>query len=116
MDASKRTDRSFCGTGDIIGHRGLGDKRNYPVSATALEDTTVCFVSEEFLESSLRANPSLTYMLMHFYIDELQKAERRMRDLAHMEVKGRIAGALLDMNNKFGTNRDGYIALGRQSS
>ncbi len=35
-----------------------------------------------------------------------------MRDLAHMEVKGRIAGALMDMNNKFGTNRDGYIAIG----
>ncbi len=102
----------FAGPGDIIGHRGLGDKRNYPVSATALEDTVVCFVSEEFLESCLRANSGLTYRLMHFYAEELQKADRRMRDLAHMEVKGRIAGALMDMNNKFGTNGDGYIALG----
>ncbi len=32
----------FAGPGDIIGHRGLGDKKNYPVSATALEDSTSC--------------------------------------------------------------------------
>ena len=34
-----------------------------------------------------------------------------MRDLAHMEVKGRIASALIDMITKFGINRDGNIAI-----
>jgi CRP/FNR family transcriptional regulator len=101
----------FAGAGDIIGHRGLGDKRNYPVSATALEDSTVCFVTEEFLESCLRANPGLTYRLMQFYAAELQKAERRMRDLVHMETKGRIAGALQEITDKFGRNREGFIAM-----
>jgi CRP-like cAMP-binding protein len=101
----------FAGAGEIIGHRGFGDKRTYPVSATALEDSTVCFVPEEFLESCLRVNQSLTYRLMQFYAAELQKAERRMRDLVHLETKGRIAGALLEMNSKFGTNRDGYISM-----
>jgi len=101
----------FAGPHDIIGNRGFGDKKNYPVSATALEDSTVCFVPEEFLESCLRANPNLTYHLMQFYAAELQKAERRMRDLVHMETKGRIAGALLEMNSKFGTNREGFISM-----
>jgi CRP-like cAMP-binding protein len=101
----------FAGPGDIAGHRGLGEKKNYPVSATALEDTTVCFVTEEFLESSMKANPALTYRLMQFYASELQKAERRMRDLAHMEVKGRLAGALLDMSRKFGINNNGFISM-----
>ncbi len=101
----------FAGAGEIIGHRGLGDKRNFPVSATALEDCMVCFVPEVFLEASLKANPGLTYRLMQFYASELQKAERRMRDLVHMETKGRIAGALLEMNGKFGTNREGFISM-----
>jgi len=101
----------FAGAGEIIGHRGLGDKRNYPVSATALEDSTVCFIPEDFLEASLRVNQALTYRLMQFFAAELQKAERRMRDLVHMETKGRIAGALLEMNGKFGTNRDGFISM-----
>jgi CRP/FNR family transcriptional regulator len=101
----------FAGPGDIIGHRGLGDKKNYPVSATALEDSTVCFVPEDFLETCLRANTTLTYRLMQFYASELQKAERRMRDLVHMETKGRIAGALIEMDIKFGTNREGFISM-----
>jgi len=101
----------FAGAGDIIGHRGLGDKRNYPVSATAIEDSTVCYVTEDFLESCLRANPGLTYRLMQFYAAELQKAEKRMRDLVHMETKGRIAGALQEITDKFGRNSEGYISV-----
>ena len=34
-----------------------------------------------------------------------------MRDLVHMETKGRIASVLLEMNEKFGTNREGYISM-----
>ena len=101
----------FAGKGDIIGHRGLLEKKEYPVSATALEDALICFVPEDFLETSLRANTGLTYSMMQFYSRELQKADRRMRDLVHMDTPGRIAGALLEMRGKFGTNREGYIAM-----
>ncbi len=97
--------------GDIAGLRGLGGNAIFPISATALEDTTACFITNEFLELSLKANPSLTYKLMHFYATELQAAEKRMRDLTHMEVKGRIAGALLDIARIFGTNKEGFLGL-----
>jgi CRP-like cAMP-binding protein len=97
--------------GDIAGHRGLGGTNLYPISATALEDTVACFVSNEFLELSMKANPSLTYTLMQFYATELQKAEKRLRDITHMEVKGRIAGALLDILQNFGTDEEGFLAL-----
>lgn len=101
----------FARIGEIAGHRGLGGNAVYPVSATALEDTIACFIGNEFLELSLKANPSLTYTFMHFYAVELQKAEKRMRDLTHMEVKGRIAAALLDIRQTFGTDKDQFLAL-----
>jgi CRP/FNR family transcriptional regulator len=101
----------FARRGDIAGHRGLGGNAVYPISATALEDTLVCFISNEFLEVSLKANPSLTYTLMQFYAMELQKAEQRMRSLTHMEVKGRIAAALLDINQTFGVDSDKFITI-----
>jgi CRP/FNR family transcriptional regulator len=106
----------FARGGEIAGHRGLWGMGPegaplYPISATALEDTVACFVPNEFLESSLRANPSLSYTLMHFYAAELQKAEKRMRDLTHMEVKGRIANALLDIEDIFGRDAEGRIAM-----
>jgi CRP/FNR family transcriptional regulator len=102
----------FARGGEIAGHRGLwSGAALYPISATALEDTTACFVPNEFLEASLKANPSLSYTLMHFYAAELQKAEKRMRDLTHLEVKGRIANALLDIEEIFGRDTEGRIAM-----
>jgi CRP/FNR family transcriptional regulator len=87
----------FAAPGDILGHRGLGGIESYPVTATALEDSQLCYITNDFLESSLMANPRLTYKIMHFYAAELQRTEQRMRDMVHMEVKGRIAGALLEI-------------------
>lgn len=106
----------FARGGEIAGHRGLWGMGMegaalYPISATALEDTIACFVPNEFLEASLKANPSLSYNLMHFYAGELQKAEKRMRDLTRMEVKGRIANALLDIEAIFGRDSGGRIAM-----
>jgi CRP/FNR family transcriptional regulator len=100
----------FARGGEIAGHRGLVDTV-YPISATALEDTTACFAGNDFLELSMKANPSLTYTLMHFYAAELQKAEKRLRDITHMEVKGRIAGALLDILQTFGIDENQFLAL-----
>ena len=101
----------FAKTGDILGHRGLGGNKLYPVSATALENTSACFITDEFLEATLQTNHFFIYQLMQFYMEEMQKAEARMRNLAHMEVKGRIAEALLDIQHTFGVNGEGYIGV-----
>lgn len=101
----------FARPGDVLGHRGFGGNLHYPISATALEDCKVCFIDNAFLETSLKANTELTYQFMHLYASELQKAEKRMRDLAHREVKGRIALTVLDMADTFGTNKDQYITV-----
>lgn len=100
----------FAREGDVLGHRGFGDTI-YPISATAMEDSKVCFISNEFLETTLKTNPSFTYNLLYVYARELQKAEKRMRNLAHMEVKGRIAEALLEIADTFGNNQNGYINI-----
>ncbi|HTQ27681.1 MAG TPA: Crp/Fnr family transcriptional regulator [Puia sp.] len=101
----------FCRSGDVLGHRGLGDDAIYPVSATAIEDVKACFISHDFLEASLKTNHGLTYTLMQFYARELQKAEQRLSNLAHMEVKGRIAEALLDIREFFGADQDNFISV-----
>lgn len=100
----------FAKQGDVLGIRGFGDTL-YRISATTLEETIACFVPEEHLQASLRINPVLSYKLIQFYATELNNAERRMSDLAHRDVKGRIAETLLMLQDTFGEGKDQFIQI-----
>ena len=91
--------------GHILGHRGLGNEV-YPVSAKVIKDTLVCFVDNVTLSKSFIHNPKFPYALMMFYSRELRKMELRMMYLGHMNVREKIAEALLYINVIFGTNTD----------
>ncbi len=101
----------IAGKGAIAGHRGLGTNTVYPVSGTALEPSTVCFIGLDFFNATLKVNQAFTYQLLMFFADELQESERKMRDLAHMPVKERVARALLTLQTRFGTTSEGYINI-----
>jgi len=106
----------FAQNSDIVGHRGLGYDDYFPISATALEPTTICFFELDFFLTSLKVNHDYLYQLMMFFAEELKESEKRMRNMAHMPAKGRIANALLTLHEKFGTDKDGFtnILLYRQ--
>jgi CRP-like cAMP-binding protein len=101
----------FATNGAIFGHRGLGGNNLYPISATALEDSVICYMDIDFFESTLKVNTDFTYTLMMFFASELQESERKMRNLAHMSVKGRVAQALISLQTQFGTKEDGSINI-----
>lgn len=101
----------FAMEGDIIGHRGIGAGSAYPVSATALEAVTICFVDTAFFQSTLKINPGLTYQLMMLYARELHETEQRMHDLVHLDMKGRIADSLLLLQKQFGMDEEGNINM-----
>lgn len=107
---------NFAQSGEMIGYRGLGNEPIFPVSATALVDSFICYFELSFFESTLTTNPHLTYVLMKFFVNALQQAEKRMRNLALMDVKGRVADTLLMLLQKFGIDEAGFIAckLSRQ--
>ncbi len=101
----------FAKAGEILGHTGLGDDSHYPVSATALEPAIVCYIEMEFFESTLQVNNAFTYKLMRFIASELQESEKRVRNLVHMPVKGRIAQAFITLKKQFGVNNEGFINI-----
>jgi len=101
----------FANQGAIVGHRGLGNTALYPISATAVVPSTVCFIELDFFLASLKVNHEFTYELMMFFADELRLSERKMRNLAHMPVKGRVAQALISLKEKFGVTTQGYIDI-----
>lgn len=101
----------FARDGAIAGHRGLGGDTIYPVSATALKPTEVCFVDLSFFFATLKVNPGYLFELMMFFASELKESEKRMRNLAHMNTKGRICQALLSLQEKFGATPTGFINI-----
>jgi len=101
----------FAQKGDIFGHRGLGHETTYPISATAIEHVSACFIDLAFFQASLKVNSDFMYGLLLFFAGELQESERNMRNLAHMPVKGRLANALLALQEKFGRTPEGYIRI-----
>lgn len=106
----------FARQGDVVGHMALGNDTVYPVSATAVEAGIVCYVPIDFFESTLNINNKLARQLVFVLANDLQESEKRMRNLAHMPVKGRVAQALLSLKAQFGANEDGHlnIELSRQ--
>ena len=102
----------FANDGAIFGHRGITTTTsNYPISATALETTSLCFVDIEFFKATIKVNHDFAYGLLMFYADELHASEKKMRDLALMSVKGRLAGAILGLRQQFGVNAEGFLNL-----
>ena len=101
----------FAVAGDVLGHRAQGSGPASPISATALEPTTVCHITNEFLASTIEANPSFVHMMLLLYAAELQKAEKRMQNLATMPVKNRVAEALFVIRNALGTDGKGYFRI-----
>jgi CRP/FNR family transcriptional regulator len=110
-DEEKEMILRFANKGAIVGHRGLGGDTIYPVSGTALAPTTVCFVHMDFFTASLKVNTDYLYELMMFFAAELKESEKRMRNLAHMNTKGRIAYAILSLQQKFGISEDGFLNI-----
>lgn len=95
--------------GDILGHRGFGLDDIYPASGIAVAPTSVCFVPTDFFVKLLKTNTQLLFRLTFLYADELKKTERKLRNLAHVQVKGRVAEALLDIREAYGTDDSGVL-------
>lgn len=101
----------FAKTGDLAGHMGLAPDAVYPVSATVIEEGVICFVGLNFFESTLNINHQLARQLIAVLANDLQESEKRMRNLAHMPVKGRVAQALLSLQKQFGVTEDGFVNI-----
>ena len=86
---------------DILGHRSNGNDF-YPVTATALDDSFICFIKNETLNEMFLTNPYFVIELMMYYSAELRKLENRIKNIAQMNLQEKTAETLLLMFENFG--------------
>ena len=95
---------------EIIGHRGFETQEYYSIGAIALQDTELYYFSKEYLQKILLENPSITYDMMLFYANELNRSENKVKSISQMTVRERVIDTLLYIHRKFGDLR-GFLNL-----
>ncbi|MCP5464631.1 MAG: Crp/Fnr family transcriptional regulator [Deltaproteobacteria bacterium] len=105
-DSSQSRILRIAKSGDILGHRGYGENLKYPISASTLRDTYVCFLDTKNFYDTMKNNPDFSINLALFYADELRKADNKFFYFTSMTVKQRLALILLDLAKSHGTKKN----------
>jgi CRP-like cAMP-binding protein len=91
--------------GNILGYRALG-KTKYYFNAIAFIDTTLCFIDNELYHHLCRNNIDFTYNLMLHYAHELGRTGLRVKYQSQMNMREKIAEALLNVIEIFGIDSE----------
>jgi CRP/FNR family transcriptional regulator len=89
------------------------DNRNY-YSASALVDTTVCFINTNKFRSCIRSNPDFTEKFIEFVNLNAIFTFGRFVDLTQKQMPGRVADALIYLCEKVFEANPFKITLSRQ--
>lgn len=99
----------FAKDGDIIGYRSILSTEPLSASASALEDTAVCFIPKSFFFEFISNNPKFTMDLMKMACHELGEASKIITNLAQKSVRERLAEVLLILHSTFGADKDNIL-------
>jgi CRP-like cAMP-binding protein len=79
----------------------------YKATATAIEDSHICYLSKKKFFELLESNNTLCLNTIQLLARELRQSEQQLVDITQKSVKERIAEVLLQLKTKFGTKPDG---------
>ena len=96
----------FARKGNVLGYRALLSGGAYFATATALEETTVCFFPKAIYMQVLLANPDLCLQTIKLLASDLKMAEHLMTNMAQKHVRERIAEALILLIEYYGLEDD----------
>jgi CRP/FNR family transcriptional regulator len=87
----------LAGPGNTMGHRFLNYTGLQPYTATAVEDSRVCFIELGFFKNLMQKNPLLQEEIRKIFIRELRETEVKLLQIAQQTVKEKVAGILLHL-------------------
>lgn len=97
--------------GDTIGERSLVTDEPSNLNAYALQDLEVCFIPKEEIVNDLKKNNDFTMSVLKKMANSLKISDDSIVNMAQKNMKQRLAEALLQLQEKFGTNVYGCIDI-----
>jgi CRP/FNR family cyclic AMP-dependent transcriptional regulator len=88
---------AILGRGAIVGEKSTIDGLPRSMSAIALENCALGFVSRGHFEKCLQTHPEIGRQLMTILASRLRAADMALAAMSFLTVKGRVARALLDV-------------------
>ena len=85
------------GPGQTMGHRFLSYTGLQPYSATAIEDTRVCFIELGFFKNLMQKNENLQEELRKIFLKEIRTTEIKLLQIAQQTVREKVAGILVHL-------------------
>lgn len=113
-DEGKEFILSMLGPGDFFGDMSLLDSEPRSATVIALENTQVTIIRRSDFHAALREYPSIAIELLSEISKRLREANRKIGNLALLDVYGRLARTLIDFARSEGmTRNDGRISFKR---
>ncbi|NAS31490.1 cyclic nucleotide-binding domain-containing protein [Flavobacteriaceae bacterium R38] len=97
--------------GEVMGQRSVIADESTNLSAVAVSDMEVCFISKDIILNTMHKNPDFTIEVLRHMAHDLKEADDVIVNISQKNVKQRIAEAFLYLKTHFGEDADGYLAL-----
>lgn len=93
--------------GDVIGYNAVLTNDKFSCTATALEESTVCFIPAGVFTKMVEKNARLTFRILRLFSNDLKSAEKTVTHIAQKKVKERLAEGILLLKENYGFENDG---------
>ncbi|MSS83289.1 Crp/Fnr family transcriptional regulator [Actinomycetaceae bacterium WB03_NA08] len=100
---------AILGPGEIIGELTLFDPGPRSTTATAVSPVSMLSLEHDSLMEILDVNPDLAKHMLRALAQRLRRTNESLSDLVFSDVPGRVAKALLDLSDRFGTSTDSGV-------
>lgn len=87
--------------GEMISYTDLLSQSRYSTSAVAIEDTDLLFVGRNEFKNVIHEQEEVFDQFLFLLSGDLRDAQDNITNLAYKPVRGRLADALIELNDKF---------------
>lgn len=101
-ESGKETLINIAGPGDIVGFQHMMKSGINEMTATALEDSHVCFLDFQFFQKMVRAENSCSVELLTHIARDMSALQERMAGLQSRSVRERVEYLLKELAARFG--------------